>query len=418
MGNSKLIVNIARFAVENAGLFDNSFAQKKDIPAAPPVENRAKEQVRNQAFIKDGGGRLFSDLFRNGGQEKRGSSSKLHQEGSVVEVHDSILAFQEIVGLAAVGKCKNLKILNNLSSLVSKAGGGEFSLSYLGGLSVLFKFASEENCNKFVCNHLLWQDWLSSLDHWNGQSLPFERIAWLRVIGVPIHLAADKVFDSIARKFGKVIHGSQRSPEDVDLSSNCIGVLRGDGVRIAEEISLIWKDKRFIVWVEEEMAEWIPDGFGEEDLGEEEVDSSEDIRKSSEFHFDDSEAQKVAKNVQEPAKSFNDPLVEMHGDPSLHGEVSTRSGECNNCSYNNGTNLGGIPEVFPDAQNPFNDGGVVPPGPTLGNSKKVKKKPFNLFKDKHLRKPILVSPASNTTGPSRDLDWRQRSPSSFRGPKG
>ncbi|MFS7923165.1 hypothetical protein Hanom_Chr03g00257461 [Helianthus anomalus] len=52
--------------------------------------------------------------------------------------------------------------------------------------------------------------WFNSVDIWKGQSVAFERIAWLNIHGVPLHLSGNEIFDSVGRCFGKVIHTSQR----------------------------------------------------------------------------------------------------------------------------------------------------------------------------------------------------------------
>ncbi|KAF5817356.1 hypothetical protein HanXRQr2_Chr02g0052051 [Helianthus annuus] len=242
----------------------------------------------------------------------------------MVEAHENILAFQELIGSAAVGRCSNLMILNSLFSLMTKAGVGEFSVSYLGGLYVLVKLQDEERCNSFIGNHALWENWFSSLDHWNGQSLPFERIAWLRVVGVPLHLAVDEVYDSIARHFGKIIHASERSSEDIDLSVNCIGVLRGDGDRIAEVVSLIWKDRRFKIWVEEVAEEWTPEGLENDGTESDGVKSSEDV-----FSLEFQDGVKVDEKVHEVSQPPDNNCVALEEEQELqklHGEGSCHVG--------------------------------------------------------------------------------------------
>ncbi|KAJ0826227.1 putative RNA-directed DNA polymerase [Helianthus annuus] len=284
----------------------------------------------------------------------------------------------------------------------------------MGGLAMMIKFSCLESCNNFVCNLSLWQDWFSPIDRWSGQSLPFERIAWLKVVGVPIHLAADEMYDSVARKFGKIVHGSHRMPEDVDLSSICIGILRGDGVRVAEEVVLTWKDKRFKVWVEEVSEEWLPECLEEEGVGSEEEKSTEE-GKSSEFQVDRSEVEKVPEDGQ--TKSAEVLVEDVHLAALLHGEGSLRVKD-NNCVFNKENFKGGNPEVFSAAQVPLSGGGVVPQGPVLSDNIPVKKKkPFNLFKDKHLRKPIMVSPPSNKR-PAKRSRRESEEPKAFSWPDG
>ncbi|KAJ0856583.1 putative RNA recognition motif domain, nucleotide-binding alpha-beta plait domain superfamily [Helianthus annuus] len=380
MGNAKLKVNLARFAVENANVLDTMKPRKNAVAEESTGELREHLKPRNQGFIKDGGGKLFSELFSNGNREKMSGQSNMSKEGLVVEVYDNISAFKDLAGMAAVGRCKSLSILNNLFSLMSKDGTRDFSISYLGGLSVLVKFLNEEACNSFVGNHPCWNAWFSSLDHWVGQSLPFERIAWLRLVGVPIHLAEDEVYDSIARRFGKIVFGSQRTSEDVDLSVNCVGVLRGDGCRIEEVVSLVWKDKRFKIWVEEVAEEWTPEGL-EEDVSILAGNSSSE-KKSSEFELEVQGSKVMADAIPGLARVPN----------CLHGEGE--GGLDNKDRHAKNVEVWGNPEEILAAQGEVSGSGGAQPGNVFSDSgivKKLKKKPFNILKDSHPRRPISVS---------------------------
>ncbi|KAM0007869.1 hypothetical protein Hdeb2414_s0004g00137611 [Helianthus debilis subsp. tardiflorus] len=136
------------------------------------------------------------------------------------------------------------------------------SLSYLGGLYMLVKFEDEVSCVNFMTDHSCWKDWFSILDPWDNQSLPFERLAWVKVLGVPMHLADNDVLNNIAEQFGKIVHGSQLEAEDGNLSVSWIGLLVGEGVRIQDQVTLRWKNKQFRVWVEEVINELVPDSIG------------------------------------------------------------------------------------------------------------------------------------------------------------
>ncbi|MFS8024144.1 hypothetical protein Hanom_Chr16g01459781 [Helianthus anomalus] len=65
-------------------------------------------------------------------------------------------------------------------------------------------------------------------DTWEGQVMSFETIAWLRIHGVPVHLAENWVFDYVAGQFGTVVHPAQLDMDDDDFSMVCIGVLVRD----------------------------------------------------------------------------------------------------------------------------------------------------------------------------------------------
>ncbi|MFS7991078.1 putative RNA-directed DNA polymerase [Helianthus anomalus] len=97
---------------------------------------------------------------------------------------------------------------------------------------------------------------------WEGQSLPFERVAWLRFLGVPLHLVDPDVLTMVGKEFGKVLHVQKSFGEDKDLSVVRVGVLAGDVERIKEFVSVRWKDRSYRIWVEEELDIWVPDCLG------------------------------------------------------------------------------------------------------------------------------------------------------------
>ncbi|KAJ0790378.1 hypothetical protein HanPI659440_Chr05g0214771 [Helianthus annuus] len=313
MGNSKLKANVARFAAENVGILDSLEAKGKRQPQSQSGKV-GNGQFDSQVFVSNRGGKLFSELFKVGEKgvgSNPGGGEGFKSEGKVIEIPDNTQACGELNGKALVGRCINLHIINNRKEVLSGAGILDYSLSFLGGLSVLVKFSSVEECNSFIASYDRWKQWFTSLDHWMGQSLPFERLAWIKIYGVLIHLAVDEVFESIARQFGKVIQASQRTSEDVDLSVNCIGVLVGEGHRINNQIIIRWKDKSFRVWVEEDLVDWIPDCLSEEEpSGDDEV--------SSQFVFDDQD---------EPSESFKpDPKEGETVSPELHGNHRVHEG--------------------------------------------------------------------------------------------
>ncbi|KAJ0593938.1 hypothetical protein HanHA300_Chr03g0103021 [Helianthus annuus] len=96
-------------------------------------------------------------------------------------------------------------------------------------------------------------------DVWVGQAFAFEMIAWLQVHGVPLHLWCEEVFSEICGRFGVVAKQPQVLEDDGDFSMVCVGVLVGEGKRILEEVTLNWQDKRYQVWVSEDLGDWIPD---------------------------------------------------------------------------------------------------------------------------------------------------------------
>ncbi|KAJ0606110.1 hypothetical protein HanHA300_Chr02g0070441 [Helianthus annuus] len=184
-----------------------------------------------------------------------------------------------------------------------------------GGLHILLKFPDEVSCSSFVTNNDLWNKWFAVLDVWLGQSLPFERIAWINMIGVPIHLAVGNVYDSIVSRFGKVIHGSNRSVADSDLSVNCVGVLVGEGARINEQVDLRWDNKSYRVWVEEEVTGWVPDCLDVDDTSEVGAPSVEELKSVRQFPVKPPVVDNHVSGFQaDPVTSLVDEQSSLHGD--------------------------------------------------------------------------------------------------------
>ncbi|KAI3741392.1 hypothetical protein L1987_59064 [Smallanthus sonchifolius] len=146
------------------------------------------------------------------------------------------------------------------------------TVQYLGGLTVLISFDAKEIAESVLkaARDVLGR--FSSVDLWEGQTLCYERLAWLKVKGIPLQLITDEVIDSVGSEFGRVVHRNTRSEEEGDLSYEYIGVLVGDGRRVAEEIMLQWRGRRFRVWVLEELGDWVPeilDAGGSQEGGDE-----------------------------------------------------------------------------------------------------------------------------------------------------
>ncbi|XP_076930153.1 uncharacterized protein LOC143594820 [Bidens hawaiensis] len=101
----------------------------------------------------------------------------------------------------------------------------------------------------FVTNKSVWEEFFVSVEEWRGQTINVERIAWLKVHGVPLTLSCAKVFDEIASRFGSVIQTAQFTEDDGDLSFACVGVLRSSVDRVNQKINQKWKTNILeVVW--------------------------------------------------------------------------------------------------------------------------------------------------------------------------
>ncbi|KAF5793423.1 hypothetical protein HanRHA438_Chr09g0429491 [Helianthus annuus] len=189
--------------------------------------------------------------------ESVGSSGNCEK---VLVVPDRTVAFKEVFGVALVGKTVDLETLIDFDRLLKIAGTEYVRLQYLGGLSILISFSDEESARRFLDAKVIWGPWFSKLDPWNGQSLPLERVAWLRIHGVPLYILEPDVLDQIGEMFGKVLYVPKLLVEEQDLSMSRVGILVGESFRVREVVTLKWKNRCYRVMVEEEEEEvWVPD---------------------------------------------------------------------------------------------------------------------------------------------------------------
>ncbi|KAJ0466504.1 hypothetical protein HanPSC8_Chr14g0596811 [Helianthus annuus] len=174
-----------------------------------------------------------------------------------------------MVGCAVVGRTVNLETLVDFDKLMRIAKLAYSRIQYLGGLFILLSFSDTVAANHFMESKTVWGPWFSMLDVWKGQPLHFERVAWLKLMGIPLHLLESDTLALIGETFGMLLHVPKSFEVDHDLLVTRVGVLVGEVNRIKEVVSLKWKDRSFRIWVEEESDNWVPDSlgfsFGQED---------------------------------------------------------------------------------------------------------------------------------------------------------
>ncbi|KAJ0545552.1 putative RNA recognition motif domain, nucleotide-binding alpha-beta plait domain superfamily [Helianthus annuus] len=163
------------------------------------------------------------------------------EEGEVKE--DSVCAFESLHGRSLVLKVCSLEVLQRVKRLLEEMKLGEGEVRCLGGFLILITFRSKEHAKMALGELVGRPELFCSVVVWEGQDLPFERVAWLKVYGIPLSLLAVKVFDSIGAFFGSVVKKPTVDRVEIDSSFHYIGVMVGHGARIKEELFLKWRGK-------------------------------------------------------------------------------------------------------------------------------------------------------------------------------
>ncbi|KAM0064292.1 hypothetical protein Hdeb2414_s0003g00101241 [Helianthus debilis subsp. tardiflorus] len=263
MGSFKLHINIARFSAENGEVWINRGI--KNISTEPKSQEHKEQRVPEDRRFKTFVSSARSYVGTVAGEHLNQVKSK------EVVVSEFVNAFDMFHNKATVGRVKDLWTLRKLNVLMNEAEFSGPNIKYLGGLNVLivFKFAMEADL--FRANAPGF-GWFHNRELWKGQAIAFQRLAWLNIHGVPLHLSVNEVFDSIGRCFGKVIHASQLNSDDKNMTFDCVGVLTDSVRRIEEEVVIRKEGKRYRFWVEEEREDWVPDSVENGNLWPEEED--------------------------------------------------------------------------------------------------------------------------------------------------
>ncbi|KAL8260031.1 hypothetical protein R6Q59_027984 [Mikania micrantha] len=133
-----------------------------------------------------------------------------------------------------------MQLICNLKSTLSAEGLNNFEFIYIGGLRVMISFLSLQLAKECLEKKTSWKHIFNNLEIWNGQDIPFERVAGLRIHGVPLALRDECTYNKIALSFGKIIWGSEFSWNNAIVSYNFVYVLVNHGSFISEK-GIFWQ---------------------------------------------------------------------------------------------------------------------------------------------------------------------------------
>ena len=251
LGSFKLRINVARFVGEQGEARSTEDNRSKADDNRKKADTTKEQKGRQE---QTAGGRRPGSF-----KEAVTGATKGTKEELLVDIPDIINEYSDRHGKALVARLLNVDKLKKIGQLARELNPSGGSIQFLGGLSVLLSFKDSKEAEEVRKKAAVRVDFFSSIETWEGQSLPLERVAWLKVQGIPLNLLCNTTLDMIGERFGKVIHKAKVQKDSGDLSYEYVGVLVGDGRRIMDEVILQWRRKRFRVWVMEEIGDWIPD---------------------------------------------------------------------------------------------------------------------------------------------------------------
>ncbi|PWA40955.1 nucleotide-binding alpha-beta plait domain-containing protein [Artemisia annua] len=176
---------------------------------------------------------------------------------------------------AIIATAKSITNLENLKSIL-KTSNTTTSMKtiYVGGLTILLAFNSSVLATTFLQdNNKFLKEWFSHFAIWDGEDTNYGRIAKVRILGVPMPLWDQNIFNKIGATAGKVLEPSLASFNDGNLSHERLTILVKSCTRIDHLVSLKWKTKSYLTRIVEDNDIWSPSFLDNTDSSENSGDS-------------------------------------------------------------------------------------------------------------------------------------------------
>ncbi|GJW03956.1 RNA-directed DNA polymerase, eukaryota [Tanacetum coccineum] len=119
---------------------------------------------------------------------------------------------------ALVGDAKSIHTLYNLHSIIKAEGFDNLHIKYIGGLKVLLQFESRLKANDFCSNmKSRWLQWFNELAPWTPNTKTENRVAWLCIEGLPLHVWCSEAFSLIASLWGSILIPDECRQDDTNM---------------------------------------------------------------------------------------------------------------------------------------------------------------------------------------------------------
>ncbi|KAL4566692.1 hypothetical protein LXL04_030813 [Taraxacum kok-saghyz] len=157
-----------------------------------------------------------------------------------------------------IGEIKNFDTLCNFPSLLSLEGFDVSEIKYLGGMQVIVKFNSDRAAKVFKANKNIWLKWFIWVESNSAKPVRFERIAWIKITGVPLQAWDESNMEAVAGNFGKVLVNTSPFWNNEDVSHGKICILTASCKKINEELVVAFDGGEHRIGVFEVDDDWIP----------------------------------------------------------------------------------------------------------------------------------------------------------------
>ncbi|KAL4584479.1 hypothetical protein LXL04_009081 [Taraxacum kok-saghyz] len=251
-GGKKLAVNLAKYG-RNRAPIGGEAPQVKDIE-----RNQVNTGTNAPIARREGvwGGRSFADVI-NAGQASA-DTMRSERVPPILLLTGKGKTKNWIDGKVLIGEVLSLDHLAALPSIFVIGDGIIEEVKYVGGLNAAICFKQPEFAKEFLEDSGRWIEWFYWLKQGEDSLVGGERIAWVRIIGLPLSMWEDNNLMAIANRFGKIIVPADELQHRTDASIIRMGVLTKKKSWINEELLINYNGKQSVIGVVEFDHVWSP----------------------------------------------------------------------------------------------------------------------------------------------------------------
>ncbi|KAL4589627.1 hypothetical protein LXL04_002535 [Taraxacum kok-saghyz] len=157
-----------------------------------------------------------------------------------------------------VGEAKSFDMLCSLPSLIGMEGYDILETKYLGGMQVIIKFKSDKAAKVFRANKCIWSKWFTWVEANRSRPGGQERIAWVKIVGIPLHAWDEDNLHTVASSYGKVLVNASPFWGNKDISHGKLCILTPTLKKLNEELTILIGTEEFKIGIYEVDDNWMP----------------------------------------------------------------------------------------------------------------------------------------------------------------
>ncbi|CAI9302239.1 unnamed protein product [Lactuca saligna] len=177
--------------------------------------------------------------------------------------------------LTIVGETISFEHLTSLPMSLLVGDDEKYNTKYLGGLKIGMRFRNPTDVERFMESSDDWKLWIKWIEKGDRVEIKNDRIAWVKIVGLPLHFWDEENFREIISKLGVLSSSIEISMNTSDVSHMKLCILTESLSRINEEVTVVGDNQVFKVGIFEVDDDWKP--FSNSMMESEEEDEEDGV---------------------------------------------------------------------------------------------------------------------------------------------